>query len=87
MITGGMPGGSIEGDEGIFHAVEREVWEETNLRVAAKRIAYVEELIDEGNAICKFWVCRHLENVHLRISKNYTLLHGHETLAFASIEK
>ena len=36
-----MPGGGIEGDEGILRAAEREVWEETNLKVRAERIAYV----------------------------------------------
>ncbi len=54
-----MPGGGIEGGEGIFRAAEREVWEETSLTVKAEKIAYVEELIDEGRYVCKFWVvCR-----------------------------
>ncbi len=57
-----MPGGGIEADEGILRAAEREVWEETNLTVKAERIAYVEELIDEGRYVCKFWVvCRWVE--------------------------
>src|SRR5512140_2416032 len=51
-----MPGGGIEGEEGIFKAAEREVWEETNLKVRAEKIAYVEDFIDEGNYVCKFWV-------------------------------
>ncbi len=51
-----LPGGGIEGDEGIFRAVEREVLEETNLKVKAEKIAYIEELMDEGKYICKFWV-------------------------------
>lgn len=63
-----LPGGGVEGDEGIFIAVEREIWEETNLRVKAQRIAYVEELIDEGRYICKFWICCDLENGHLSIN-------------------
>ncbi|MFN2216840.1 MAG: NUDIX domain-containing protein [Anaerolineales bacterium] len=57
-----MPGGGIEGDEGIFKAAEREVWEETNLKVRAEKIAYVEDFIDNGKYVCKFWVyCTLLE--------------------------
>ncbi len=62
-----MPGGGIEGDEGIFKAAEREVWEETNLTVRADRIAYVEELTDEGSYVCKFWVVCRLESGTLSI--------------------
>ncbi len=62
-----MPGGGIEGDEGIFRAAEREVWEETNLMVRAERIAYIEDFIDEGNYVCKFWVVCGLENGNLSI--------------------
>jgi len=51
-----MPGGGIEGDEGIFKAAEREVWEETNLLVSAAKIAYVEDFIDNDKYVCKFWV-------------------------------
>lgn len=54
-----LPGGGIEGDEGIYRAAEREVWEETGLTVQAERIAYIEDFIDEGKYVCKFWVyCR-----------------------------
>ena len=54
-----LPGGGLEGDEGIFRAAEREVLEETSLQVHAERIAYIEEFIDEGRYVCKFWVsCR-----------------------------
>jgi 8-oxo-dGTP pyrophosphatase MutT (NUDIX family) len=51
-----MPGGGVQGDEGILRAAEREVWEETNLTVLAERIAYVEDFIDEGKYVVKFWV-------------------------------
>ncbi len=51
-----LPGGGIEENEGIFRAVERELLEETNLQVKAEKIAYIEELIDEGKYVCKFWV-------------------------------
>jgi 8-oxo-dGTP diphosphatase len=60
-----MPGGGIEGDEGIFRAAEREVWEETSLIVTAEKIAYVEDFIDEGKYVCKFWVCCSFENGEL----------------------
>ena len=57
-----LPGGGIEGDEGIFKAAEREVWEETNLTVRAEKIAYVEDFIDNGKYVCKFWVYCKLES-------------------------
>jgi ADP-ribose pyrophosphatase YjhB (NUDIX family) len=50
------PGGGLENDEGIFKCVEREVFEETNLKVKPHKIAYIEELIDEDTYICKIWV-------------------------------
>jgi 8-oxo-dGTP diphosphatase len=54
-----LPGGGVEGDEGIYRAAEREVMEETNLQVHAEKIAYIEEFMDEGRFVCKFWVyCR-----------------------------
>jgi 8-oxo-dGTP diphosphatase len=51
-----LPGGGIEENEGIFRAVERELLEETNLKVKSERIAYIEEFMDEGKYVCKFWV-------------------------------
>lgn len=59
-----MPGGGVEGDEGILKAAEHEVWEETSLTVRAERIVYVEELIDEGKYVCKFWVYCSPEDVN-----------------------
>ena len=54
-----MPGGGMKGEEGIFRCAERELREETGLVVRAEKIAYIEELIDEGHYVCKFWVvCR-----------------------------
>lgn len=54
-----MPGGGLKGGEGIFRGAEREVHEETGLRVQAEKIAFIEELIDEGRYVCKSWVvCR-----------------------------
>jgi ADP-ribose pyrophosphatase YjhB (NUDIX family) len=51
-----LPGGGIEGNEGILRAAEREVLEETGLTVQAERLAYFEDFIDEGKYVCKFWV-------------------------------
>jgi ADP-ribose pyrophosphatase YjhB (NUDIX family) len=51
-----LPGGGVEGNEGFIKAAEREVYEETNLAVQAEKIAYLEDLIDEGRYVCKFWV-------------------------------
>jgi ADP-ribose pyrophosphatase YjhB (NUDIX family) len=51
-----MPGGGVEGNEGILKTAEREVFEETNLKVTAERIAYIEDFIDQGRYVCKFWV-------------------------------
>ena len=62
-----LPGGGIEEDEGIFKAAEREVLEETNLTVRAERIAYVEDFIDAGKYVCKFWVYCGLEGGTLSI--------------------
>jgi len=62
-----LPGGGVEGDEGIFKAAEREVQEETNLTVRAERLAYIEDFIDEGNYVCKFWVYCILVNGTLSI--------------------
>lgn len=51
-----MPGGGMKGEEGIFRCAEREVGEETGLKVRAEKVAYIEELIDEGHYVCKAWV-------------------------------
>ncbi len=50
------PGGGLKKDEGIFKGVEREVFEETNLKVKPDKIVYIEELIDENTYVCKIWV-------------------------------
>ena len=51
-----LPGGRLEYNEGIFKGVEREIFEETNLKVKAEKIAYIEELMDGDIYTCKFWV-------------------------------
>ena len=62
-----LPGGGIDNDEGIFMAAKREVFEETNMKVKAKRIAYIEEFIDEGKYVCKFWVYCEMQSGKLSI--------------------
>jgi ADP-ribose pyrophosphatase YjhB (NUDIX family) len=67
-----LPGGGIEEDEGILRAAERETWEETSLKVRAEKIAYVEEFIDEGQYVCKFWVYCRLEEGKISIGNKST---------------
>ena len=63
-----LPGGGVEGVEGFMKAAEREVFEETNLVVQAQRIAYIEDFIDEGRYVCKFWVYCKLQGGDLSTS-------------------
>ena len=62
-----LPGGGIEENEGIFKATEREVLEETNLKVKAEKIVYIEEFMDEGKYVCKFWVLCEVDQIKLSI--------------------
>jgi ADP-ribose pyrophosphatase YjhB (NUDIX family) len=43
-----LPGGRVRGGETLVAAVEREVFEETGLRVAADRLVEVVEIMTEG---------------------------------------
>lgn len=63
-----LPGGGVEGEEGFMKAAEREVYEETNLAVRADKIAYIEDFIDEGRYVCKFWVYCELESGDLSLA-------------------
>jgi 8-oxo-dGTP diphosphatase len=49
------PGGGVEDDEELAVAAEREVFEEAGLRVLARRLAYIDELIDRSGRMVKFW--------------------------------
>jgi len=50
------PGGGVEGSEGALRGAEREVFEETGLKVRAERLAYIQELAAADYYLCKFWV-------------------------------
>ena len=49
------PGGGVEDDEELTAAAERETFEETAIHIAANRLAYIDELIDDSGRIVKFW--------------------------------
>lgn len=42
-----FPGGGMKGKETIFETVEREVWEETGLKVRAGEVRFLRQYIDE----------------------------------------
>ena len=55
------PGGGMESGEGALACAEREVFEETGIRVRAERVAYVQEILDAKHHQAKFWVwCTYL---------------------------
>ncbi len=49
------PGGGTEGGEELWETAEREAFEETGLRVQARNMAYIDELVDTWGRIVKFW--------------------------------
>ncbi len=51
-----FPGGGIESGENIFQATEREVMEETNVKVKAEKIAYIREVLCGGQGGIEFYV-------------------------------
>ncbi|CAM3223326.1 NUDIX domain-containing protein [Deinococcus deserti] len=73
------PGGGLEGHESILQAAEREVHEETGLKVGAERILYLQELADAESRICKSFVLCHevggaLSRAHLVDDESDTLV-------------
>lgn len=49
------PGGGVEGAEELHETAEREAFEEAGVRVKARAMAYIDELIDESGRLVKFW--------------------------------
>lgn len=49
-----LPGGGVEGSDGILSASKREVYEETSLAVRANKIAYIGDFVDEGRYVRNF---------------------------------
>lgn len=49
------PGGGVEGNETLEAAAERETFEETALRVTARRLAYLDEVWSPDDRTMKFW--------------------------------
>lgn len=50
------PGGGVLGNEGIYHAVVREVREETGLEVSPQKVLFVEDLLSQRHRIVKIWL-------------------------------
>lgn len=49
------PGGGVEEQETLETAAEREAFEETGLKIVARRLAYIDELFSPGDRRVKFW--------------------------------
>ena len=64
------PGGGVEGDEELEAAVARETFEETRVVVIAKRLAYIDELIDGSGRMVKFWFVSEYLSGDIDISAN-----------------
>lgn len=50
------PGGSLEGNESIFHCAQRETFEETGLTVELGHILYIQEYWEPEYHFCKFFI-------------------------------
>ena len=48
-------GGGVENGKELHEAAEREAFEETRLRLRARTMAYIDELIDDSGRMVKFW--------------------------------
>lgn len=64
------PGGGVEGAEQLHEAAEREAFEETGLRVRARTLAYIDELVDDWGRIVKFWYLADYVSGAIDISAN-----------------
>lgn len=64
------PGGGVERSEELHEAAEREAFEETGLRVAALRMAYIDELIDDSGRLVRFWFLAELVSGESDVSAN-----------------
>ena len=64
------PGGGTEGSEELWQTAEREAFEETGLRVKARSMAYIDELVDDSGRIVKFWFLADYVSGEINVSAN-----------------
>ena len=64
------PGGGVEGSEELAEAAQREVLEETNINVRIKQLAYIDELIDPGERMVKFWFLGEYVSGEIDVGRN-----------------
>ncbi|AVF03596.1 MULTISPECIES: NUDIX domain-containing protein [Devosia] len=64
------PGGGAEGAEELHEAAEREAFEEAGIRVRARSMAYIDELVDDWGRIVKFWFLADYVSGEIDVSAN-----------------
>ena len=64
------PGGGAEGAEELWQTAEREAFEETGLRVKARTMTYIDELVDDWGRIVKFWFLADYVSGEIDVSAN-----------------
>ena len=64
------PGGGVEGREELHEAAEREAFEEAGIRVRARSLAYIDELVDDWGRIVKFWFLADYVSGEVDVSAN-----------------
>jgi 8-oxo-dGTP diphosphatase len=64
------PGGGVEGAEQLHDAAEREAFEEAGVRVRARALAYIDELVDDWGRIVKFWFLADYASGDIDVSAN-----------------
>ncbi|WP_338721531.1 NUDIX domain-containing protein [Devosia sp. XK-2] len=64
------PGGGAEGSEELHEAAEREAFEEAGVRVRARAMAYIDELIDPSARMVKFWFLADYVSGDIDVSAN-----------------